>query len=103
MTPKAKSPHWTGDFNTALGDQDAYCGDCLDVLPGSGWQHVVPPDGFSWRGGKDGKERRIDHTFLSPGMPRAQGRYLWDFQTLSPEAGSGRVGIPDHAMLVVDY
>jgi exonuclease III len=93
----------TGDFNTAPGDRKTYCGDCLDVLPRSRWQRVDPADGFSWTNSKDGSGRRIDHTFLSPQLPRAQGRYVWTFREMSPEAASGRVGIPDHAMLVVDW
>lgn len=93
----------TGDLNTAVGDSDNYCGDCLPVLPKHGWQHAIPDEGFSWKSARHRTVRRIDHTFLSPSMPSARSNYLWDFESLAPDAGSARVGIPDHAMLVVDF
>lgn len=93
----------SGDLNTALGDKPSHAGDCLQVLPRAGWQHAIPETGHSWRSARYGTLRRIDHSFLAPGMPPARSRYLWDFQALAPEAPSGRVGIPDHAMLVVDF
>jgi len=93
----------TGDLNTAIGDSKNYCGDCLPVLPEYGWQHAIPADGFSWKSVRHGTVRRIDHTFLSPFISTASARYLWGFEAMSPDAGSGRVGIPDHAMLIVDF
>lgn len=93
----------TGDLNTAQGDSAKFCGDCLSVLAQHGWQHAIPAEGFSWRSARHGTVRRIDQTFLSPGMPPASGRYLWDFESIAPDASSGRVGIPDHAMLIVDF
>lgn len=93
----------TGDLNTAAGDSARDCGDLVPVLAKHGWQHAIPPDGFSWKSARSRSERRIDHTFLSPPVPRARSRYVWDFHLMAPEARSGRVGLPDHAMLVVDF
>ncbi len=93
----------TGDLNTATEDSARDCGDLLPVLAEHGWQHGIPPDGFSWKSTRSGAERRIDHTFLSPPVPKAKARYVWDFEAIAPDAGSGRVGLPDHAMLVVDF
>jgi exonuclease III len=53
-----------GDFNTAPADPRAQCGDCLEELVQSGWQHPRPASGYSWRG-LTGAERQIDHIFLS--------------------------------------
>lgn len=89
-----------GDFNTAPGDQAATCGDCLEQLARGGWQHALPSSGFSWKGGSHGTERQIDHLFLSPALPPARAEYLWGFQSLAADAGSGKVGIPDHAILL---
>ena len=90
-----------GDFNTADGDSPAYCGDCLDALSDLGW-HRVTPAGHSWTSGKTGGERSIDHAFLSPALKLNRATYDWDFQVRWRESASQRVGIPDHAMLVVD-
>lgn len=93
----------TGDLNTALGDSTNYCGDCLPVLTQYGWQHAIPADGFSWKSARHGTLRRIDHTFLSPIMPAGSSKYLWDFESMATDAASARVGVPDHAMLIVDF
>jgi hypothetical protein len=61
----------TGDLNTAIGDSARDCGDLVQVLAQHGWQHAIPPEGFSWKHGRSGAERRIDHTFLSPPVPKA--------------------------------
>ena len=90
-----------GDFNTALNDAKGFCGDCVAALPAQDWRHAQPATGFSWTTGKPGGERRIDHAFLSLRMRAASAQYLWDFRKY-PNAASARVGIPDHAMLVVD-
>lgn len=88
-----------GDFNTALGDSDAKCGDCLRRLSTMGWQHVQPSSGCSFRH-SSGSERLIDHLFASPAFIEADADYSWEFQALDAEAASGKVGIPDHAMLI---
>ena len=90
-----------GDFNTAVGDSASYCGDCLDALCESGWTRCATT-GPGWRG-KNGIERAIDHAFVSPRVRPTASRYSWDFQSLAPEAKSGNVGVPDHAMLIVDF
>ncbi len=90
----------TGDLNTALGDSVSYCGDCLEQMAGSGWHHALPASGFSWKSARHGTERRIDHAFFSPAFLVLQAKYLWDYQALSDDSTTGKVGIPDHAMLL---
>jgi endonuclease/exonuclease/phosphatase family metal-dependent hydrolase len=90
-----------GDFNTALGDSPAYCGDCLSTLLAAGWSHAAPTTGYSWQGRAG--ERRIDLAFLSPATATV-AHYSWDFERLAigiPDRQK-RVGLPDHAMLVVE-
>lgn len=89
-----------GDFNTAPSDSTSYCGDCLAELSENGWQCGTPTSGCSWRHAGSGAERQIDHLFLSPAMSLARSEYCWDFERLSPDAASKKVGVPDHAMLV---
>jgi endonuclease/exonuclease/phosphatase family metal-dependent hydrolase len=91
-----------GDFNTALGDSSDYCGDCLMEFQRLGWTHARPETGYSWRH-SSGSERQIDHAFLSPALESLSASYSWAFQKLSPDATSGTVGLPDHAMLIVDF
>jgi hypothetical protein len=92
-----------GDFNTAPGDSEARCGDCLEKLIQSGWQHVRPASGYSWRHRQSGTERQIDHIFLSASLIPRRVEYLWGFERLAPEGKSGKVGYPDHAMLVCEF
>jgi hypothetical protein len=92
-----------GDLNTQLGDSTRNCGDLVPVLAQRGWQHAIPDSGCSWKSAQLGAMRRIDHTFLSPPVAAARARYLWDFEGLASVAGVGRPGVPDHAMLVVDF
>lgn len=88
-----------GDFNTAPGDTDGYCGDCLEKMAEIGWSRAAST-GYSWKG--RGVERQIDHIFTSPSLTLLDAEYKWNFQELVPDAASGKVGIPDHAMLVAD-
>jgi len=92
-----------GDFNTAPRDLATDCGDCLEQLSHGGWQHALPSSGFSWKGGPNGTERQIDHLFLSPALRPARAEYLWGFQSLAADAASGKVGIPDHAILLATF
>jgi hypothetical protein len=89
-----------GDFNTAPGDSVSYCGDCLEELSRSGWDLIAPSSGHSWRG-PSRLDRKIDHVFVTPPLG-GTSRYVWDYQSLAQEAASGKVGIPDHAMLVAE-
>ena len=91
-----------GDFNTAPNDPAARCGDCLAKLSESGWQCGTPTAGCSWRHAGSGAERQIDHLFLSPAMSLARSEYCWNFERLSPDAASKKIGVPDHAMLVAE-
>ena len=92
-----------GDFNTAPGDSEAYCGDCLQELIRGGWQHARPASGYSWRHAQSGTERQIDHIFLSGSLVPKQVEYLWGFERLAPQGAAGKVGSPDHAMLVCEF
>jgi endonuclease/exonuclease/phosphatase family metal-dependent hydrolase len=92
-----------GDFNTAPGDSKAYCGDCLDELVASGWQHARPASGYSWRHARWKNERQIDHVFLSAPLVPKRAEYLWEFERLAPAGTSRRIGLPDHAMLVCEF
>jgi hypothetical protein len=47
-------------------------------------------------------ERRIDLAFHTPSLRCDGVSYSWAFQGLDALAPSGRVGLPDHAMLLVD-
>ena len=92
-----------GDLNTAPGDDAKTCGDCLGELSQSGWQHVRPDSGFSWKSAQHGTQRQLDHVFFSPALPPAQAEYLWGFHSLADDAASGNVGIPDHAILLASF
>jgi endonuclease/exonuclease/phosphatase family metal-dependent hydrolase len=91
-----------GDFNTAPEDADAFCGDRLRTFVDAGWRHARPASGFSWRHARSGRERQIDHLFHSPRLTAFRSDYSWAFHALDPEAAAGKVGRPDHAMLIVD-
>lgn len=91
-----------GDFNTAPSDSISRCGDCFAKLSQSGWQCGTPTVGCSWRHAGSGAERQIDHVFLSPSLSLARSEYCWEFERLSPEAASKKVGVPDHAMLLAE-
>lgn len=92
-----------GDFNTAVGDPVSTCGDCMDALTNEGWQLMHPPTGYSWQHSKSGTGRKIDHAFLSPALAPVRAEYNWNFHELSPDAASGKVGVPDHAMVIADF
>jgi endonuclease/exonuclease/phosphatase family metal-dependent hydrolase len=91
-----------GDFNTAVGDGRAKCGDCLEAFARS-WTHALPPTGHSWRHRPSQTEHRIDHAFLTLQVALRSASYSWEFQQLSEEAQLGNTGRPDHAMLIVDF
>ncbi|MFT4046479.1 MAG: hypothetical protein QM661_07240 [Solimonas sp.] len=89
-----------GDFNTAVGDRSSKCGDCFGLLEQRGWVHARPESGCSWRH-NGGSERSIDHAFLTPALAGWHSEYSWSFRDRSPEAAMSKVGVPDHAMLIV--
>lgn len=92
-----------GDFNTDPGDPETKCGDCLEKLVQGGWQHVRPASGYSWRHPQSGAERQLDHIFLSAALVPRRAEYLWGFEQLAPGGTSGKVGCPDHAMLICEF
>jgi hypothetical protein len=92
-----------GDFNTALNDSAARCGDCFSQLTDSDWRCGTPALGCSWRHPQYGTERRIDHIFLSPALSLRASEYCWKFECLVPEPASRKVGVPDHAMLLAEF
>jgi len=92
-----------GDFNTAPGDAVADCGDCLEVLQKSGWHLARPASGYSWRHAQSGATRQIDHAFLSSSLAAKRAEYSWKFHDLASDAASGKIGLPDHAMLLTDF
>jgi endonuclease/exonuclease/phosphatase (EEP) superfamily protein YafD len=100
---RAGSALIVGDFNTAPGDSEARCGDCLAKLIQTGWQHARPASGYSWRHPQSRTERQIDHIFLSASLVPRRVEYLWEFERLAPEGTSGKVGRPDHAMLLCEF
>lgn len=89
-----------GDFNTAPGDPPRECGDCLEAFQRRGWRLAVPPLGHSWAT-RAGRGRRIDFALVSPGLAVTELAYSWRFRDLGEDAASGKVGRPDHAMLLV--
>lgn len=91
-----------GDFNTAPGDPVGRGGDSFGLLVDAGWDHALPESGYSWRHARSGTERRIDHLFTSGALRCEAARYDWDWRARSEEAASGKVGIPDHAMLIAE-
>ena len=91
-----------GDFNTALGDSDTLCSDCLDRLRTSGWELCGPPAGDSWHHPKSGTSRQIDHVFTSRALVSRSATYSWDFERTGSKTAAKVVGSPDHAMLVVE-
>lgn len=99
---RAGSAIIVGDFNTAPGESKAQCGDCLEKLVRSSWQHARPASGYSWRHSHSGTERQIDHIFLSAFLVPRHVEYVWEFERLAPEGTSRKTGSPDHAMLVCE-
>jgi hypothetical protein len=89
-----------GDFNTAPGDPASKCGDYIDRMSQMGWIHR-PEVGCSYRH-SSGSERQIDHCFVSPKVKVLHAEYRWDFQKVAPDAALGKIGIPDHAMLIAE-
>jgi hypothetical protein len=92
-----------GDFNTALADPPARCGDNFPKLIRGGWQHAPPLTGCSWRHPHTGTERQIDHIFLSASLICKSVKYSWDFERLALNGTRGKVGHPDHAMLICEF
>ena len=90
-----------GDFNTAEEDSASYCGDCLRQLARE-WKHARPSSGHSFKSVLSMSTRCIDHIFASPSIEVSAPRYSWDFHRHGDDAKSGKVGIPDHAMLIVE-
>lgn len=90
-----------GDFNTAPDDGTASCGEYFQLLSSIGW-HLPPAVGYSWRHPRSGATRRIDHALLSPRLAPGRAEYSWKFHDLAPDASSGKVGLADHAMLLVE-
>ena len=91
-----------GDMNTGPGDSEKYCGDSLGTLAASGWTVAVPSRGYSWRLREGSPERRIDLAFHTPALRCERVAYSWDFHALDERARRAPVGLPDHAMLIVD-
>ena len=91
-----------GDFNTAVGDAESTCGDCLETLTRQGWVPAIPSSGYSWRAPRANVGRQIDLAFLSPEVGPHSVSYSWAFRQLSPEADAMHVGRPDHAMLLLE-
>lgn len=91
-----------GDFNTSPGDGASLCGDCMVQLTHMGWKHARPTSGYSFRHNESGSERAIDHAFLSPALQVLTSEFSWAFQEMAPEAKNTKVGVPDHAMLIVE-
>lgn len=92
-----------GDLNTAPGDPESRCGDCLDALIRAGWQHAAPATGYSWKHGASGSERKLDHAFCSRLLVSERAEYSWSFQSMGEDAASAKVGRPDHAMLITEF
>jgi len=91
-----------GDMNTEPGDSEQYCGDSLEKMAATGWRLAVPSRGYSWRLREGSPERRIDLAFHTPELRCERVAYSWDFHALDERAAKPPVGLPDHAMLVVD-
>jgi hypothetical protein len=104
IRPLAASPCLiAGDFNTAFGDPDRTCGDCLERLLADGWQRADPgSDAVSYRS-RNGRGRLIDHAFASASIAVRSTACSWGFHRFGPDAQAGHVGRPDHAMVVVEY
>ena len=90
-----------GDFDSASEDSRRSCGDQLETLMQRGWQLAIPRDGASFDT-SGGDPRRIELAFVSPMLSVSSAEYSWRFREISPDATRRRVGIPDHAMLVLE-
>jgi exonuclease III len=90
-----------GDFNTALGDSHAGCGDCIEALESDGWKYTIPASGHSWSNGRGQTKRRIDYAFLSPALVASTVEYSWAFRD-NHDITTQAPGTPDHAMLQLD-
>jgi hypothetical protein len=91
-----------GGFNTAAGDPQSLCGDCLVTLMRQGWLRAISSEGFSWRAPSAKIGRKIDLAFLSLGVRPHTVAYSWAFRDHSPEADAMHVGRPDHAMVLLE-
>ena len=89
-----------GDFNTDPCYPPAKCGDRIATLVAMGWQHATPPEGASYRT-PTGRERRLDHCFVSGHFRVQCSSYVWEvgpYVLLGKAAGA----LSDHAALVVE-
>lgn len=84
-------------------DPPARCGDNFPKLIRGGWQHAPPLTGCSLRHPHTGTERQIDHIFLSASLICKSVKYSWDFERLALNGTRGKVGHPDHAMLICEF
>lgn len=89
-----------GDFNTDASYPKARCGERLEQLAQSGWQHAAPADGASYVT-LMGLERRIDHAFVSRHFRVAEARYVTE-SAGHPLIGKPAEALSDHAALLID-
>lgn len=88
-----------GDFNTDVRYSSARCGDRISQLVARGWEHVRPPDGFSYRTLR-GEGRCIDHAFASRHFVVKKAAYVERNERFHFFGDKG--ALSDHAPLVFD-
>ena len=89
------------DVDVATADASE-CSEELGALMHRGWRLASAREGASFFYAPKEGERRIQLAFVSPGLTVSDAEYRWSFRGLSDEVKLRRVGIPDHAMLIVD-
>lgn len=88
------------DFDATTADAND-CAKELGALMHHGWRLASAREGTRFYTPKEG-ERRVQVAFVSPVLTVSNAEYRWSFRGLSDEVKLRRVGIPDHAMLIVD-
>jgi endonuclease/exonuclease/phosphatase family metal-dependent hydrolase len=89
-----------GDFNVDPSSSPAYYRNCLDRLINDGWQHALPEMGASYWTVRGGKEKKLDHIFLSRHFSFRQPEYITESGQYVFAKKPGAMS--DHAVLVVD-
>lgn len=87
-----------GDFNTGPDYSKARCGDRFASMAAGGFMHALPSgEGSYWT--PVGKQKQLDHAFVSPHLRLVSANYLREKDgTLL----AGKGGMSDHALLLVE-
>jgi hypothetical protein len=89
-----------GDFNTDASYPPSRCGDRIQQLIDSNWQHPIPPQGHSYWTPK-GHGVCIDHAFVSKHFKVKDVRFITEYAG-HVFVGKDKGGLSDHAVLIIN-